>query len=112
VAERLGFAPLGGLSPTPVFESDSPLRRVYPGQIYSETPPAVTNLNFPHSINLQLLAAHGYAVLLPSRPRKPPGSAIETYFELIQRTLPAVDKVIALGSYELYDGSKPLNLKT
>ena len=70
---------------------------VYPGLMYGDTPPANSNLNLLHSLNLQLLAAHGYAVLLPSTPLKPPGQVSEVYMEMLNGTMPAVDKVIEMG---------------
>lgn len=70
---------------------------VYPDQMSGDLPPSNTDLNLLHSLNLQLLSAHGYAVLLPSIPLKPPGSVSEVYMELANGTLPAVDKVIEMG---------------
>lgn len=70
---------------------------VYPGTIQGDHPPNLTSLNYPLALNLQLLSGHGYAVLLPSIPLKPSGQVTETYLELANGTLPAVDKVIEMG---------------
>jgi dipeptidyl aminopeptidase/acylaminoacyl peptidase len=71
---------------------------VYAGWIAKDAPPSEAYLNFDPSTNLQLLAAHGYAVLLPSMPLPPVGSVgSDPYFELTKGVLPAVDKAIDLG---------------
>ena len=71
---------------------------VYPGAVFSETPPRrMTSLTSHHSLNYQLLAAHGCAVLLPSMPLQPEGKASDPYLELTKGVLPAVDKAIDLG---------------
>ena len=49
----------------------------------------------PH--NLHLLAARGYAVLVPSMPLAPWGSASDPATDLVKGVLPAVDKAIDLG---------------
>jgi dipeptidyl aminopeptidase/acylaminoacyl peptidase len=41
---------------------------VYAGSVAGDKPTSLANLNEAISLNLQLLAAHGYAVLLPSMP--------------------------------------------
>jgi dipeptidyl aminopeptidase/acylaminoacyl peptidase len=48
-------------------------------------------------LNLQLLAARGYAVLIPSMPLRPEGETTDPYLELTKGVLPAVDKAIDLG---------------
>lgn len=52
-------------------------------------------------MNMQLLAARGYAVLMPSMPLRPSpgdgGPASDPYMELTKGVLPAIDKVIELG---------------
>jgi dipeptidyl aminopeptidase/acylaminoacyl peptidase len=71
---------------------------VYAGLSYSDTPPFFSvRLNSSGPYNLQLLAARGYAVLLPSMPLKPEGQASDPYSELPDGVLPAVDKAIELG---------------
>jgi len=71
---------------------------VYAGLSYSDTPPVFSvRLNSSGPYNLQLLAARGYAVLLPSMPLKPEGQASDPYSELPDGVLPAVDKAIELG---------------
>jgi len=56
-----------------------------------------TRLNSANSLNLQLLAARGYAVLLPSMPLKAQGEPSDPYMELTKGVLPAVDRTIELG---------------
>ena len=75
---------------------------VYAGRVYGERRPSVTYMNQAHSVtNLQLLAARGYAVLLPSMPLTDPiesGSKKENpYQELSKGVLPAVDHLIEVG---------------
>jgi dipeptidyl aminopeptidase/acylaminoacyl peptidase len=68
---------------------------VYAGSMAGGQPPAQTNSTGP--LNLQLLAAHGYAVLIPSMPLEPVGEASDPYLDLTKGVLPAVDKAIDLG---------------
>ncbi|HET6892702.1 MAG TPA: prolyl oligopeptidase family serine peptidase, partial [Pyrinomonadaceae bacterium] len=70
---------------------------VYAGITYGDEPPSNTNLSNASSLNLQLLAARGFAVLLPSMPLGREGEASDPYFELTKGVLPAIDKVIELG---------------
>ena len=75
---------------------------VYAGFVYGDRRPSGTYINRPHSVaNLQLLAARGYAVLLPSMPL--PGYSEsgpmkeDPYLELSKGVLPAVDHLIEMG---------------
>jgi dipeptidyl aminopeptidase/acylaminoacyl peptidase len=68
---------------------------VYPGSIAGETPEPLTWLNFSQVFNMQLLAAHGYAVLFPSMPVK--HDASDPYMDLTIGVLPALDKLIEMG---------------
>jgi dipeptidyl aminopeptidase/acylaminoacyl peptidase len=72
---------------------------VYAGKVYNDTRPSVTQIyNWdPPYYNLQLWAAQGYAVLLPSIPLDPEGQASDPYSKLPNGVLPAIDKVIELG---------------
>ena len=73
---------------------------VYAGLVLGEAPlaqEAQIYINKAHPLNLQLLAARGYAVLFPSMPLKPNGEPSDPYLELTKGVLPAVDKVIELG---------------
>lgn len=70
---------------------------VYAGITYGDEPPANTKLSNASSLNLQLLAARGFAVLLPSMPLGQEGEASDPYFELTKGVLPAIDKAIELG---------------
>ncbi len=70
---------------------------VYAGSVAREKPSSLANLNEAISLNLQLLAAHGYAVLLPSMPLSEEGVTSDPYMELSKGVLPAVDKTVELG---------------
>lgn len=70
---------------------------VYAGMMVGDRPSHMAQLNMPHSLNQQLLAARGYAVLIPSMPLKPEGDTTDPYLELTKGVLPAIDKVIELG---------------
>lgn len=74
---------------------------LYAGDIMGEKPPPRTQLNDTLWFNLQLLAARGYAVLVPSMPLSPDprtgGAGSDPYFELPNGVLPALDKAIDLG---------------
>jgi acetyl esterase/lipase len=70
---------------------------VYAGSVVGEKPTILANLNEAISLNLQLLAAHGYAILLPSMPLSAEGVTSDPYMELTKGVLPAVDKAIELG---------------
>ena len=45
----------------------------------------------------EMLTAHGYAVLSPSMPLPPTGTASDPYMEMLNGVIPAVDKAIDLG---------------
>ena len=70
---------------------------VYAGSVAREKPTSLANLNDAISLNLQLLAAHGYGVLLPSMPLSAEGVTSDPYMELSKGVLPAVDKTVELG---------------
>lgn len=70
---------------------------VYAGSVAGEKPTSLANLNDAICLNLQLLAAHGYAVLLPSMPLSAEGVTSDPYMELTKGVLPAVDKTVELG---------------
>jgi dipeptidyl aminopeptidase/acylaminoacyl peptidase len=70
---------------------------VYSGTIYGQQPPRSAALNVASSLNLQLLASHGYAVLLPSMPIADAAGASDPMAELPNGVLPAVDKAIEIG---------------
>jgi dipeptidyl aminopeptidase/acylaminoacyl peptidase len=70
----------------------------YAGRIYGDTRPSITRVNVPDSaFSLQLLAARGYAVLLPSMPLSPMGQASDPHLELPRGILPAVDRAVEMG---------------
>ncbi len=74
---------------------------IYGGLSYGPTQPRLTTLSDSHPLNLQLLAAHGYAVLLPSMPLRTEQRGVfqvgDPLLELTKGVLPAIDKLIALG---------------
>ena len=75
---------------------------VYAGNIVGDRPSPLTRVNLDHLLNVQLLAARGYAVLLPSMPLRPLSDGKDNrggdpLLELTEGVLPAVDKVIELG---------------
>jgi dipeptidyl aminopeptidase/acylaminoacyl peptidase len=67
----------------------------YPGMIFREVTSAFwVNKNQAHQDNLHILAAQGYAVLLPSMPT---ADNARRYRELPAGVLPAIDRVVELG---------------
>ncbi len=70
---------------------------VYPGTLYSDAPPRQYPFGQQDVLNPQLLAARGYAVLLPSMPLKPFGQTEDPYLQLTKGVLPAVDKLVDLA---------------
>ena len=70
---------------------------VYPSTVYGDTPPRPYPSSQQDVLNPQLLAAHGYAVLLPSMPLKPYGELEDPYLQFAKGVLPAVDKLVDLG---------------
>ncbi len=71
---------------------------VYPGSVFDRrTRPPMLSIVAHHASNPQLLAARGYAVLLPSMPLGPEGEAGDPYREMTSGVLPAVDAAIELG---------------
>jgi dipeptidyl aminopeptidase/acylaminoacyl peptidase len=72
---------------------------VYPGVVVGDTASATVDFwlakNHAHADNLHLLAAHGYAVMIPSMPQGPVPR--DPYVELPNGVLPAVNAAIAAG---------------
>jgi len=69
---------------------------VYAGDMAGDSPSSLARINVDHALNLQLLAAHGYVVLIPSMPLKLEGETMDPYMELTKGVLPAVDRAIDL----------------
>jgi dipeptidyl aminopeptidase/acylaminoacyl peptidase len=67
---------------------------VYPGAVQTSEEPCC-GLNEPNPLNIQLLAAHGYVVLVPSMPS--PSGAQDPYFSLMNGVMPAIDRAIEMG---------------
>jgi len=70
---------------------------VYAGSVAKDTPYVLDNIDFFNPLNLQIIAAHGYAVLLPSMPLKPEGDVDDPMLRLMNGVIPAVDKGIEEG---------------
>jgi dipeptidyl aminopeptidase/acylaminoacyl peptidase len=69
----------------------------YPGSRPNDSPGPLADISYDYWLNLQIVAARGYAVLLPSAPLKPEGELDDVLLKLTAGVLPAVDKVIDLG---------------
>jgi dipeptidyl aminopeptidase/acylaminoacyl peptidase len=71
---------------------------VYPGDIQDDDKPAqATFSGLGRYLDMQVAAAHGYAVLLPSMPRTRVGQPDDPLLGLTNGVLPAVDSAIGLG---------------
>ena len=70
---------------------------VYAGSVYKDRPPSYWSINSSISLNLQIPAARGYAVLFPSMPLAQEGLTEDPMLRLPEGVLPAVDKVIEMG---------------
>ncbi len=71
---------------------------VYAGSVMSAAhTPYLASLNLVHALNLQLLAAQGYAVIFPSMPLPPFGVPSDPYTRLTDGVLPAVTRAVQLG---------------
>lgn len=71
---------------------------VYAEQMFGDdAPQSLTRINENHPLNLQILASHGFVVLLPSMPLKPYGTVEDPYAELCKGVIPALDKLIDMG---------------
>jgi dipeptidyl aminopeptidase/acylaminoacyl peptidase len=70
---------------------------VYAGSVARPEPPFHQSIAYASSLNMQIPAAHGYVVLLPSMPLKPEGMTDDPMLALPNGVLPAVDKVVELG---------------
>ena len=72
---------------------------VYPGMVFGrdEPPTRIVSITAHHYLNFQLLAARGFAVLLPSMPLKLEEESSDPYLELTKGVLPAVDRAVEVG---------------
>jgi dipeptidyl aminopeptidase/acylaminoacyl peptidase len=70
---------------------------VYGGVTVSDTSWDFVNKNNVSTLNLSLLPAHGYALLLPSIPLGPPGVASDPMLDMSKGVISAVDAVIRMG---------------
>jgi dipeptidyl aminopeptidase/acylaminoacyl peptidase len=70
---------------------------VYAGLVYGRRPPDYWGINSKVSLNLQILAAHGYVVLLPSMPLAKEGLADDPMLRLQEGVLPAVQRLVDIG---------------
>jgi dipeptidyl aminopeptidase/acylaminoacyl peptidase len=69
---------------------------VYAGSVYRDRPPTYFGINSSLSLNLQIPAAHGYVVLLPSMPLAEEGLTEDPMLRLPEGVLPAVDKLVEM----------------
>ncbi len=65
---------------------------VYQGMVYSDREPYLSKFSTISSLNLQLFASKGYAVLFPSMPGN-----MADYLRMQNGVIPAVNKVIEMG---------------
>lgn len=70
---------------------------VYPGTVVSEQRPWLMQLAGDPSLNLHLLAAAGYAVLMPSMPTSAERMMSDPMLDLPNGVLPAVDHLVERG---------------
>jgi len=72
---------------------------IYPGYVYDRRAPPMTMLSIAghHAHNPQLLAARGYAVLLPSMPQSSEGGVGDPCSDLNKGVMPAIDAAVELG---------------
>jgi dipeptidyl aminopeptidase/acylaminoacyl peptidase len=70
---------------------------VYAGSVAKEKASVLDDITFASPLNLQILAANGYAVLSPSMPLRPEGEVDDPMLRLMNGVIPAVDKGIDLG---------------
>jgi dipeptidyl aminopeptidase/acylaminoacyl peptidase len=76
---------------------------VYEGSAYSDDGPDPFYLrdipggNVDEMVNPQVLAGHGYVVLVPSMPTCPIAGICDPYFDLQDGVIPAVQKMVDLG---------------
>lgn len=71
---------------------------IYPGFVFDDkSAPAMLSIAGHHANNPQLLAARGYAVLLPSMPLSPEGDPGDPFLDIGKGVLPAIDAAIEMG---------------
>lgn len=71
---------------------------VYPGFVFhGQARPTTLTIAGHHTNNPQLLAARGYAVLVPSMPLSPEGEPGDPFLDIANGVLPAVDAAIEMG---------------
>lgn len=70
---------------------------VYAGYMAGPVPPMSTSIGLESSLNLQIPAAEGYAVLIPSMPLGPEGATDDPMLRLSEGVLPAVAEVVRQG---------------
>ncbi|HTO75824.1 MAG TPA: prolyl oligopeptidase family serine peptidase [Thermoanaerobaculia bacterium] len=70
---------------------------VYAGYMYRPQRPWIANVAEASPLSMQIPAAHGYAILLPSMPLKPEGETEDPMLRLTEGVMPALDKAVELG---------------
>lgn len=70
---------------------------VYPGLDVGDHKMSIEDVTFYSPLNLQILAAHDYVVVIPSMPLLPEGEIDDPMLRLTNGVIPAVNKTIELG---------------
>jgi dipeptidyl aminopeptidase/acylaminoacyl peptidase len=70
---------------------------VYAGYLYSDRKPYLAQAAHGLSLNMQIPASRGFAVLFPSMPMKQEGEVDEPMLRLQEGVQPALDKAVELG---------------
>ena len=70
---------------------------VYPSSMQSDRKPYLAQAAHGMSLNMQIAASRGYAVLFPSMPLKEEGDLDEPLLRLPEGVHPAIDKAVELG---------------
>jgi dipeptidyl aminopeptidase/acylaminoacyl peptidase len=70
---------------------------VYAGSMAGPVPSPYQRISAGGSLNMQIPAAHGYAVLIPSMPLGPEGTTDDPMLRFPDGVLPAVNKLVEIG---------------
>jgi len=70
---------------------------VYPGSVFRGQKPYMAEAAHGLSLNMQIPASRGFAVLFPSMPLKEEGEADDPMLRLPEGVLPALDRAVELG---------------
>jgi dipeptidyl aminopeptidase/acylaminoacyl peptidase len=70
---------------------------VYGGVIVTDTTEVLLDKHTISALNISLLPAHGYALLIPSMPLRPSGQPSDPMIDMSKGVLSAVDEVVRMG---------------